>query len=153
MSARRHHCSPPEVPTVNQHRLSDYAGKLVVLGMDQPGLPVHRHEVQERRHASIAEVRSLAAHRVAFHRYRRARQGGLSDAAAAARAHCGNPRARSLPSCSTSTASIARSYGAKTTPSFFLIDRDGKLAYEGAMNDQVFATIALRRRLHPPRAG
>jgi hypothetical protein len=34
---------------------------------------------------------------------------------------------------------IARSYGAKTTPSFFIIDRNGKLAYEGAMDDQVFA--------------
>lgn len=34
---------------------------------------------------------------------------------------------------------IARSYGAKTTPSFFVVNRDGKLAYQGAMNDQVFA--------------
>ena len=34
---------------------------------------------------------------------------------------------------------IARSYGAKTTPSFFVIDRNGKLAYQGAMNEQVFA--------------
>ena len=34
---------------------------------------------------------------------------------------------------------IARSYGAKTTPSFFVVNRDGKLAYEGAMDDQVFA--------------
>jgi Redoxin len=37
---------------------------------------------------------------------------------------------------------IARSYGAKTTPSFFLIDRDGKLAYQGAMDEQVFADQA-----------
>jgi hypothetical protein len=34
---------------------------------------------------------------------------------------------------------IARRYGAKTTPSFFVVDRGGKLAYEGAMDDQVFA--------------
>jgi hypothetical protein len=34
---------------------------------------------------------------------------------------------------------IARSYGAKTTPSFFIVDRSGKLAYQGAMDDQVFA--------------
>jgi len=37
---------------------------------------------------------------------------------------------------------IARSYGAKTTPSFFIVDRDGTLAYEGAMDDQVFADDA-----------
>ncbi len=35
--------------------------------------------------------------------------------------------------------SIARSYGAKTTPSFFLLDRNGKLAYQGAMDEQIFA--------------
>jgi hypothetical protein len=34
---------------------------------------------------------------------------------------------------------IARSYGAKTTPSFFVVDRDGNLAYQGAMDEQVFA--------------
>src|SRR5580700_9006480 len=37
---------------------------------------------------------------------------------------------------------IARSYGAKTTPSFFVVNRDGKLAYEGAMDEQVFADEA-----------
>jgi hypothetical protein len=35
--------------------------------------------------------------------------------------------------------SIAGRYGAKTTPSFFIVDRSGKLAYQGAMDDQVFA--------------
>ena len=34
--------------------------------------------------------------------------------------------------------SIAGRYG-KTTPSFFIVDRSGKLAYQGAMDDQVFA--------------
>jgi hypothetical protein len=29
---------------------------------------------------------------------------------------------------------IASAYGAKTTPSFFLIDRRGKLAYQGSMD-------------------
>ncbi|HXP64650.1 MAG TPA: hypothetical protein VN815_04170, partial [Steroidobacteraceae bacterium] len=38
---------------------------------------------------------------------------------------------------------IARSYGAKTTPSFFVIDADGKLAYQGAMDQQVFADDAV----------
>ncbi len=35
--------------------------------------------------------------------------------------------------------SIARRYGAKTTPSFFVVDRNGRLAYQGAMDDQIFA--------------
>jgi len=30
---------------------------------------------------------------------------------------------------------VGRTYGAKVTPSFFVIDRDGKLAYEGDMDD------------------
>ena len=41
---------------------------------------------------------------------------------------------------------IARRYGAKSTPSFFVIDRDGKLAYQGAMDEQIFADDAAGRQ-------
>ena len=75
---------------------------------------------------------------MAFHRHGRARQGGIPDALSGACTRRANQR--------TVTAflfdvdgNIARSYGAKTTPSFFVVDRNGKLAYEGAMDDQVFA--------------
>ena len=58
---------------------------------------------------------------------------------AAARARIAQTRATVSAFLFDVDGSIARSYGAKTTPSFFVIDRDGKLAYEGAMDDQVFA--------------
>jgi hypothetical protein len=34
---------------------------------------------------------------------------------------------------------IGRLYGARTTPSFFIIGKDGRLLYQGAIDDDVFA--------------
>ena len=34
---------------------------------------------------------------------------------------------------------LGRAYGARTTPSFFIIDRNGDLAYEGAIDDDAYA--------------
>jgi hypothetical protein len=59
--------------------------------------------------------------------------------AAAARARIGQTHATVTAFLFDLDGNIARSYGAKTTPSFFIVDRDGKLAYQGAMDDQVFA--------------
>lgn len=36
-------------------------------------------------------------------------------------------------------AAVARRYGAKTTPSFFILGKDGRIAYQGAIDDDVYA--------------
>jgi peroxiredoxin len=124
-----------------QHSLRDYAGQLVVLEWTNPVCPFTA--VKYKSGAMQALQRYAAAQHVVWLSIDTAapdRAGFLTPAAA---------RARIAQTHATVTAflfdvdgSIARSYGAKTTPSFFVVDRDGKLAYQGAMDDQVFADQA-----------
>jgi peroxiredoxin len=127
-----------------QHSLRDYAGKLVVLEWTNPVCP-------------FTAVKYKSGAMQALQRYAASRQiVWLSiDTAAPDKAGyltSGAARARIAQTHATVTAflfdidgKIARSYGAKTTPSFFVVNRDGKLAYEGAMDDQVFADDAAGR--------
>jgi peroxiredoxin len=127
-----------------QHSLRDYAGKLVVLEWTNPVCP-------------FTAVKYKSGAMQALQRYAASRQiVWLSiDTAAPDKAGYLTPpaaRARVAQTHATVTAflfdvdgNIARSYGAKTTPSFFVVNRDGKLAYEGAMDDQVFADDAAGR--------
>jgi peroxiredoxin len=121
-----------------QHSLRDYAGKLVVLEWTNPVCPFTA--VKYKSGAMQALQRYAASRQIVWLSIDTAapdKAGYLTPSAA---------RARVEQTHATVTAflfdvdgNIARSYGAKTTPSFFVLNRDGKLAYEGAMNDQVFA--------------
>ena len=121
-----------------QHSLRDYAGKLVVLEWTNPVCPFTAVKYKSgamqalQRYAASREIVWLSIDTAAPDK-----AGYLSPSAA---------RARIAQTHATVTAflfdidgSIARSYGAKTTPSFFVVNRDGRLAYEGAMDEQVFA--------------
>jgi peroxiredoxin len=120
------------------HSLRDYAGKLVVLEWTSPVCPFTA--VKYKSGAMQALQRYAATRQVVWLSIDTAgsdKAGYLTPAAA---------RARIAQTHATVTAflfdvdgTIARSYGAKTTPSFFVVNRDGKLAYQGAMDDQVFA--------------
>jgi peroxiredoxin len=120
------------------HRLRDYAGKLVVLEWTNPVCPFTAVKYKSgamqalQRYAASREIVWLSIDTAAPDK-----AGYLTPSAA---------RARIAQTHATVTAflfdidgSIARSYGAKTTPSFFVVNRDGRLAYEGAMDEQVFA--------------
>jgi peroxiredoxin len=121
-----------------QHSLRDYAGRLVVLEWTSPVCPFTA--VKYKSGAMQALQRYAASQQIVWLSIDTAapdKAGYLTPAAA---------RARITQTRATVTAflfdvggSIARSYGAKTTPSFFVVNRDGKLAYQGAMDDQVFA--------------
>ena len=127
-----------------QHSLRDFAGKLVVLEWTNPVCP-------------FTAIKYKSGAMQALQRYAVSRQVvWLSiDTAAPDKAGYLTPadaRTRIEQTHATVTAflfdvdgNIARSYGAKTTPSFFVVNRDGKLAYEGAMDDQVFADDAVGR--------
>lgn len=124
-----------------QHSLRDYAGKLVVMEWTSPACPFTA--IKYKSGAMQALQRYAVSRQIVWLSIDTAapdKAGYLTPAAA---------RARIAQTHATVTAflfdvrgNIARSYGAKTTPSFFLVNRDGKLAYEGAMDDQVFADDA-----------
>jgi len=121
-----------------RHGLRDYAGKLVVLEWTNPVCPFTA--VKYKNGAMQALQRYAASHDVVWLSIDTAapdKAGYLT--AAAARARIAQTHATVTAFLFDLDGSIARSYGAKTTPSFFIVDRGGKLAYQGAMDEQVFA--------------
>jgi peroxiredoxin len=127
-----------------KHSLSDYAGKLVILEWTNPVCPFTAIKYQNgsmqalQRYAASKQIVWLSIDTAGPDR-----TGYLSPAAAHARMK--KTHAAVTAFLFDVDGRIARSYGAKTTPSFFVIDRDGKLAYQGAMNEQVFAEDAVGR--------
>lgn len=120
------------------HSLHDYAGKLVVLEWTSPVCPFTA--VKYKSGAMQALQRYAASRQIVWLSIDTAapdKAGYLTPAAA--RARIAQTRAIVTAFLFDTDGNIARSYGAKTTPSFFVVNRDGKLAYEGAMDDQVFA--------------
>jgi alkyl hydroperoxide reductase subunit AhpC len=118
-----------------QHSLQDYAGKIIVLEWMSPVCPFTA--VKYDSGAMQALQSFAAAKKVVW----------LSiDTAAADRAGyltptAGRDRLRKTGAIVTqllfdTDTRIGHRYGAKTTPSFFIIDRHGKLAYQGAMDDE-----------------
>jgi peroxiredoxin len=121
-----------------QHSLRDYAGKLVVLEWTSPVCPFTA--VKYNSGAMQALQRYAAAQQIVWLSIDTAapdKAGYLTPAAA--RTRVAQTHATVSAFLFDVDGHIARSYGAKTTPSFFIVNRDGTLAYEGAMDDQVFA--------------
>jgi peroxiredoxin len=124
-----------------QHSLRDYAGKLVVLEWTSPVCPFTA--VKYKSGAMQALQRFAASRQIIWLSIDTSAPGKAGYlTAAAARARIAQTHATVTGFLFDVDGNIARSYGAKTTPSFFVVNRDGKLAYQGAMDDQVFADDA-----------
>lgn len=119
-----------------QHSLADLKGKVVVLEFTNPGSPVAgkggcpymvpRYEGKQ--------IQNLAAKVQA--------QGGVFlsvnsafyNTAADSKAIADKYQVKH-PTLIDSAGTIARAYGAKTTPHMFVINKDGNIVYDGALND------------------
>jgi hypothetical protein len=118
-----------------RHALADYAGRILVLEWTSPVCP---YTAAKYRSGAIQglqrEARRVGAAWLTIDTAPPGRPGHLTPAAARARiARLGaNPSAFLF----DETGSVGRLYGAKVTPSFFIIGRNGRLAFEGAMDDE-----------------
>jgi hypothetical protein len=124
-----------------RHRLSDYRGKIVVLEWTSPVCPYTA--VKYSNGAMQALQRYAAAHQVVWLSIDTAapdRAGYLTPASA--RTRIAETHATVAGFLFDVEGKIGRSFGAKTTPSFFIVDRTGKLAYEGAMDDENSADLS-----------
>jgi peroxiredoxin len=116
------------------HRLSDYAGRVVVLEWTSPVCPytelkyksgaMQRLQAQARRDGAVWLSIDTAAPD---------RPGYLSPKAAKAR--IASLHATVSAFLSDPGGKVGRLYGAKVTPTFFILGKDGRLAYQGAMDD------------------
>jgi AhpC/TSA family len=119
-------------------KLSDFRGKIVVLEWLNPACP---YVVRHYRSGNLPATQKLAAAEgVVWLQINSMAMGDLDAAKSAewqqkqgviATAYIRDPGGK-----------IGRLYGAQTTPHCFVIGRDGKLAYRGAIDDQPQASVA-----------
>ena len=108
-------------------KLSDYAGKIVVLEWWNEGCPYVQRHAQEQTMQKVADQYKDKVVWLAI-----SSNEGVSNEK--------NKQAvekykLSYPILNDSTTSVARSYGAKATPHMFVIDKQGKIAYSGAIDN------------------
>ena len=116
------------------HRLSDYAGKVVVLEWTSPVCPYTA--IKYRGGLMQALQRRAARQGVAWLAIDTAgpdRPGYLTPEAA--RARIARTGARVTAFLADADGRIGRAYGARTTPSLYVIGKDGRLVYQGALDD------------------
>ena len=122
------------------HHLSDYAGKVVVLEWTSPVCPYTALKYRDGEMQALQ--RGAGADGVVWISIDTAapgRPGYLTPQAMQARiAKMGMHVTAFL---SDADGRIGRAYGAKTTPQLYVIGRDGRLAYEGAIDDNPSQTV------------
>ena len=113
--------------------LSDFKGKVVVLEWMNPGCPVCKGKVEDGSVAKMIADSKAANPDVVF----------LFVNSTAATADRPQESADYLkgnkieaPALIDGDGTVGHAYGAKTTPHCFVIGADGKLAYDGAIDDQ-----------------
>jgi peroxiredoxin len=125
----------------HRHRLSDYAGKTVVLEWTSPVCP---YTAMKYKSGAMQALQRQAAEQgavwISIDTAAPGRPGYLTPQAMMDRvAHYHATIAAFL---SDPDGKIGRAYGAKTTPSFYIVGRGGRLAYQGAMDDDPSADDA-----------
>ena len=115
------------------HQLSDYVGKTVVLEWFNPGCPfVKKHYGSENMQKQQAAARDDGVVWLTINSSAKGKQGHLDGAGAN----------RIMAEWNGSSAAVlldhdgvvGHAYGAKTTPHMFVIDGDGNLRYNGAID-------------------
>jgi hypothetical protein len=116
------------------HRLSDYAGRVVVLEWMSPACPYTAMKYASG--AMQALQRQAMASRAVWLSINTSAPGSPGYlTAGAARRRIASSHARITGLLFDEDGTIGRAYGARTTPSFYIVGRDGRLVYQGAMDD------------------
>jgi peroxiredoxin len=117
------------------HALSDYAGRIVVLEWTSPVCP---YTAMKYRSGAVQTLQRRAlkagAAWLAIDTAAPGRPGHLTPVAATARIHRLHARVSAF--LFDEDGAVGRLYGAKVTPSFFVIGRDGDLAYQGDLDPE-----------------
>ncbi len=116
-------------------KLSDFKGKVVVLEWLNHGCPfVKKHYSAKNMQGLQAEMTKGGAVWLSIISSAKGEQGHSSpDQAEADRKKHGSGATAIL---LDESGVVGRAYGAKTTPHMYVIDRKGKLVYQGAIDDQ-----------------
>ena len=115
------------------HALSDYAGRIVVLEWTSPVCP---YTAMKYRHGLMQAIQGRAAKAgvmwLSVNTSPPGRPGHLTVDAARTRLAVTGAKATSL--ILDEDTRIGQAYGVRTTPTIFVIGKDGRLAYQGAVD-------------------
>jgi hypothetical protein len=115
------------------HRLADYKGKTVVLEWVNPECPfVMKHYESGNIPATQKAATADGVEWIASNSGRPGSQGDYEPAKA--KAWLAEKGAAPTAYCRDQDGQVGRLYGAKTTPHLFIINADGQLVYEGAID-------------------
>lgn len=112
----------------NTHRLSDYKGKIIVLEWINPECPFVARHYQEGTMVDLA--RTYANRDVVWLAMNSTSHFDQEKNKAFAETHD-----LPYPVLDDSDGTVGRLYKAKTTPHMFVIDKAGRIAYDGAIDD------------------
>lgn len=116
------------------HALHDYAGKIIVLEWTSPACPyTAMHYTSGAMQALQRDAVKAGIVWLSIDTAAPGKPGYLTPAGAKAR--IAQTKAQVTAFLFDRDGSIGRLYGAKSTPSVFIIGKDGKLAYQGAFDD------------------
>lgn len=121
-----------------RHSLAANRGRVVVLEWMSPACPYTEARYTDKTMQALQkQARSMGAVWYSVNTSRKGKPGYLTAAKARskAKAESATPTATLL----DDGGKLGRLYGARTTPSFFIIGKEGKLLYQGAIDDDVFA--------------
>lgn len=118
------------------HRLSDFKGKTVVLEWVNPECPFVKHHYESVKTLPTlqAEAKADGVVWLSINSGHPGAQGDLDAAAVAA----WSAKTGAAPTAyfRDSDGKVGKLYGAKTTPHLFIINADGILVYQGAIDDK-----------------
>jgi peroxiredoxin len=117
------------------HALADYKGKYVVLEWNNPECPfVHKHYDSGNMQKLQSEERAKGVVWLTINSAAASRQGDLpSDQL---QKYVQDNHANPTAYLRDPTGSVGHLYGAKTTPHMFVINPDGKLIYQGGIDNK-----------------
>lgn len=109
------------------HKLSDLKGKVVVLEWFNQGCPyVVRHHKAKTMTSTADKYKGQDVVWLAINTTGKSAEDNKTSAEA---------WGIDYPILNDTTTAVAQQYGAKTTPHMYVIDKDGKLVYNGAIDD------------------
>lgn len=119
-----------------EHKLSDYKGKVVVLEWTSHHCPfVVRHQKeQQTMQKTYAEFKDQGVVWLAIDSTRSDFQGGYTNEKISGWVKDAEV---TYPILRDEDGAVGKLYGAKTTPHMFVIDKEGKIVYAGAIDDDV----------------
>ena len=121
--------------------LSDFRGRPVVLEWNNPGCPyVQKHYASGNMQRTQARAKAMGAAWLTINSGAPGKQGHMTGAEA--KAFVAKEKAVPTAYLLDPEGRVGRGYAAKTTPHLYVIAPDGRLAYQGAIDDKPTADAA-----------